>query len=332
MPNINQTTTMPILALGAPATILSGVTSGGATIAPPGSNALSPSPYVLPQRWSGFIRPEFVLGMDLGHFDSPIDSWGRERIGEDMIANNLIGFDIKVFDPEAISITTSSGLLATPNDAGYREALIEYSAAPNVSNLIRGSFVDLAYPVLAGGSLRGWRNTVPLHRLSTAVSPAVPRALLTTPFSGIRDFLAPTDPAQNNPAETYTDSLYRSGRVVVVGGAIRLFQPAFDTFTNRYESDGRVQGFVRPGLPLTAAIVGGGGVGTRWTASTDLSIVDLGTNGIDDDGLLGVDTDYERETLAPFQSMAPAIQISVRLENLENRQFKQSSVVYRDPK
>jgi hypothetical protein len=158
------------------------------------------------------------------------------------------------------------------------------------------------------------------------------RPLLITPFSGIKRFPTVTDPAQNDPSQTYTDSLYRSGRVVVVGGAIRLFQPAFDTHTNYYESDGRVQGYVRSGLPIPATTVGGGGVGSRWTASNDLDFVDLGTNGLDDDSVLGVDTDYERETLAPFPSIAPAIQISVRLENSENRQFKQNSVVYRDPK
>ena len=309
-------TSMPVLALGPPATILNALTLSGTRIAPPSTPTVSP--VVTPGQLSGFLRPEFVLGTDLNHPNNSNDSWGLERIGEDLIANNVLGFDVKVYDPEAVSLTTSQGLLVGPNDAGYREAMIEYN--PVSSLVMRGDFVDLAYPVLAGGSLRGWQ-TRPRDRL-VDTSPAISTDamdLLVTPFSGV---------LRAGTGMTYTPSLIRSGRVLSSGTTIQLFQPAYDTFTNHYETDGLLQSYERLGIP--AASVGGAGVGTRWTATNNPAYVDLGSNGLDDDGNFGADDAFERETLPPFIEGHAFIQVTVRLENLGNRQFKQSSVVHRD--
>jgi type II secretory pathway pseudopilin PulG len=310
-------TSMPVLALGPPAAILNAVTLGGIRIAPPATP--TSFPVVTPSQLSGFLRPEFVLGNDLIHPDNPTDSWGLERIGEDLIANNVLGFDVKVYDPEAVSLTTSQGLVVGSNDAGYREALIEYN--PASSFVMSGDFVDLAYPVLAGGSLRGWQAR-PKDRLvdtSAALSNNA-MSLLVTPFSGL--LMSP------GGGMTYTPSLIRSGRILSSGTTIQLFQPAYDTYTNYYETDGLLQGYERMNIP--AGSVGGAGVGTRWTASNNLAYVDLGSNGLDDDGSFGADDAFERETLPPFNQGHAFIQVTVRLENLANRQFKQSSVVHRD--
>jgi hypothetical protein len=189
---------------------------------------------------------------------------------------------------------------------------------------MRGDFVDLAYPVLAGGPLRGWQAR-PMDRLAT-VDMALPGVanLLVTPFSGIINFAGVV-----SDLGPYTPSLTRSGRIVTDGsGAVRLFQPAYDTHTNHYETDGLLQGYQRMNIP--AASVGGAGVGTRWTATNNPAYVDLGSNGLDDDGNFGADDAFERETLPPFIEGHAFIQVTVRLENLGNRQFKQSSVVHRD--
>lgn len=329
-------TSMPVLALGPPATILAAIAaSDGARLAPPPTGA-SASAIVTPTALSGFLRPEFVLGNDLMHVNNVGDSWCLERIGEDLIANNLIGFDVKVFDPQAVSVTTNQGFVVGSNDAGFRHALSTYIAGPAPARLMRGDFVDLAYPVLAGGALRGW-GPIRLDRLSATNSPPIftnavtqQRAigLLSTPFSGLA--------ALGNAGNSYTQSLYRSGKVVTDGTGIRLFQPTFDTYTRYYETDGLIQGYVRPTFPIPPAIVippaifGGGGVGTRWTTSNNANYVDWGSNGLDDNGLFGIDDPSERETLPPFLAKPTSIQIQIRLENLGNRQIKQASVLHRD--
>ncbi len=318
-------TSMPVLALGPPATILSALTTDNVRLAPPPTGAGGQAA-VTPTTLSGFLRPEFILGNDLMHVNNVGDSWCLERIGEDLIANNLIGFDIKVFDPQAVSFTTDQGFVVGSNDAGFRQALNNYIAAPNPVQLMRGDFVDLAYPVLAGGTLRGW---VPrrLDRFSTADAPAIPvstltTGLLSTSFSGVA--------ALGTAANSYSQSLYRSGKVVTDATGVRLFQPTFDTYTRYYETDGVIQGYVRPTFGIAPAVVGGGGVGTRWTTSNDADFVDRGSNGLDDDGYFGVDDPGERETLPPFMTKPTSVQVRIRLENLGNRQIKQASVLHRD--
>ncbi len=324
--NVNITS-MPILALGAPAAILDtrAELDNNVRLSPPPTP--SGAAVVRPNRWSGFLRPEFVLGGDYSHLNNSADAWGLERIGEDIIANNVVGFDVKVFDPQAISISTLSGMIVGSNDPGFREAVLEYAAdttANKATRLMHGDYVDLAYPVLAGGSLRGW-GPMRRDRLATANTDPVNASvasLLATPFSGIVGF--------GNLSNSYTPAIYRSGKLLISGGGIQFFQPTFDTYTSAYEVDGLLQGFERTGSPVAAADVGGAGNGTRWTTYNDANLVDRGSNGLDDDGLFGADDDGERETLAPFQAKASAIRVTIRLENRDNRQLKQASVVHRD--
>ena len=223
-------TSMPILALGDWPAVLEATTTGSPLLAPP----LTPTtePVVTPSRWSGFLRPEFVLGLDRTHREFLNDSWGSERQGEDLLTNNALSLDVQIFDPEATFFTTNNNLVVGPNDAGYREAIIGHANATQTS---QGGFVDIAYPVLAGGSLRGWQSRL-LDRRSTNGSPQVPTAngYLNTPFSGV------TENGSNYERNRFF--LQRSGRLYVdPAGQTRLFQPAFDTFTMHYETDGMEQ-------------------------------------------------------------------------------------------
>lgn len=319
--NDSTITSMPVLALGPPVGILNATSVNGTRMAPPlpasGSNAI-----VTPSSLSGLLRPEFVLGQDPVHTTTVGDTWGLERIGEDLLANNLLAFDVKIYDPQAVSIRTSNNMVVGSNDPGFREALSESPLGP----VMLGDYVDLAYPVLAGGALRGI-GAMPLDRLQTAsfaaIAPAV-RPLLITPFSGVANF-------GGGLTNTYVESLLRSGKIVTDANQVRLFQPTFDTFTSSYETDGFVQGYVRPNSPVSAANVGGNaGVGTRWTPSNAAALVDIGRNGLDDDGAYGADDELEQETRPPFLSSAPAVRVTIRLENRDNRQLLQASVVHRD--
>ena len=150
---------MPVLALGDPATILSAVTPDSTRLAP--VNTPTTATIVTPNWLSGFIRPEFVLGNDLTHINDPNDDWGLQRIGEDLVTNNVLGFDVQIFDPGAALFsdnpadTTSAVIQETvgPGDAGYRNAVQAWLNNSVVSKRENGAFVDLAYPVLAGGAI-----------------------------------------------------------------------------------------------------------------------------------------------------------------------------------
>lgn len=183
-------TSMPLLAMGGPHQLL--IRAGTGDNAPsdhvvppfaPNSGAATVTPLFL----NGFLRPEFVLGQDLTHTDYPGDGWGIERRGEDVIASNIVGFDVRGFDRSAAVLLTSgvdgvyggpggSGTMAdagasgsddlaiTPGDAGFFEVVRNAAVAqPSPTDVppqpavvgMRGAFVDLFYPFQAGGTLRG---------------------------------------------------------------------------------------------------------------------------------------------------------------------------------
>jgi len=313
-------TSMPVLALSGPATILNMLHTSGSRLAPPLSSA-GAAPVVTPSQWSGFLRREFALGDDNTHLN-PGPFWGADRRGEDVLVNNALSFDLKIYDPNVPFFSTTTGLVVSPNDAGYRETILD--AITNARTpVLTGGFVDLCYPVLAGGSLRGWQARS-LDRVNTTTGAIIPAtgSYLITPFSGLTGF--------TNASQSYANSLYRSGRLVTnAANEIALFQPTFDTYTTWYESDGFQQGRVSNTME-----------GTRWSSTTGTT-ADLGADGLDGVGIyggglatssgdFGVDDFGERETLPPFLVTPEAIQVSVRLENPTTRQIRQASVTTRD--
>lgn len=320
-------TSMPVLALGGPATILSAVTPDSTRLAP--VNTPTTATIVTPNWLSGFIRPEFVLGNNLTHINDPSDDWGLQRIGEDLVTNNVLGFDVQIFDPGAAlfsdnpAVNTGNIMQDTvgPGDAGYRnsvQAWLNNPVGTDETKRENGAFVDLAYPVLAGGAMRGWQPRR-LDRRSSSDFTFVDAhnrmsGVVVSPFSGIRAVTA-------NPQTAYQDALLRSGRMATSGQSVVLFQPAFDTYTSAYEKDGFYQGVVNSNSK--------GSLWTTYIQGNNTVTVDRGANGLDDDLQFGVDDFNERETLAPFLNKAEAIRVTVRLENPSLRFVRQASVDYR---
>ena len=320
-------TSMPVLALGNAPTILSTITTGTPTarIAPPATP--STGPVVTPAGLSGFLRPEFVLGNNFTHLDDATDLWGAERIGEDLLVNNALSFDVQIYDRNATFVDTSrfddspGVVVVGPSDAGYRGAVAETISQigthtktfANYSE--QGGFVDLCYPVLAGGSLRGWQARRLDRRQGTDnAAIGTTGSVLITPFSGIKDY-----DATDTVPDVYQPSLFKSGKLVSSGTTIRLFQPTYDTFTNSYERDGFLQS------ELTAS-----SFGKVWSSLAGSGTTDLGSNGLDDDGTFGADDFAEQESSAPFINKPDSIRVTVRLVNPKTRQIRQASVVYRD--
>ena len=317
-------TTMPILALEGPVDLITN-TSTATPALRPADNSSGTSPVILDTRVSGFLHRNYVLSGD--------------RKGEDVIANNCRGFDVQIFDPDALQFLTSQNLVVGPNDAGFREAFLD-STTQQVPG---GTFVDLCYPVLAGGAMRGWqaRQVALSNSASSPGNAAIPvgtgNANLTglqSPFSGLEFETGATAFPTAASGKVYSESLLKSGRLLIVSNQIVLFQPAFDTFTTAYESDSYAQD--RRFNSSTGLLSG-----TYWRQLTgsDATTIDLGSDGLDyptptsGTPVLpvrpGTDDVGERETSAPFTTTPGAIKVSVRLESGGSRQLRQSSVVFR---
>jgi hypothetical protein len=70
--------------------------------------------------------------------------YNANRVSEDVILTNVIGFDVKVWDPQAPIIQTTSGVVLLPGDPGYIKWL-EYNEHAGNYPVGSGAYVDLNY-------------------------------------------------------------------------------------------------------------------------------------------------------------------------------------------
>jgi type II secretory pathway component PulJ len=166
----------------------------------PAATALTPDYWVDPHP---YLETDTVTGTLLHYLDG-------DRIAEDVVMTNVIGFDVKVWDPGApVLADDTTGELYAPGDPYYLTALA--SMGSGYSAVDYGAYVDLNY-----------MQTMP-----------------DGDSNGIPDYVPPTGaPAShfyyagfNNPA---APSLHPHG--TLPGGTLR---PAtYDTWSSHYEHDG----------------------------------------------------------------------------------------------
>ena len=241
---------------------------------------------------AGFLHPAFAL---LG-----------DRTGEDVLATDLLAFDIRAYDPSAPILNYNNELTLRPGDPGYGTQVPITTA----NTVAYGEFVDL-----------NWAGKLPSAIVASI--PAAQRTLIQTELSGITTAGIPTD------------SLFRSGLNKAGSGSgppFMIYQPSYDTFTDLYEHDGILQAELNSARGLVTVI---GSVTLRepWRATA----IDAGFDGIDNNPVVampnvpfagpGIDDISERETSPPFPVDLRGLQISVRLESPSRKQFKQMSTI-----
>ncbi len=243
---------------------------------------------------------------------------------EEVIASNVVAFDVRGFDPSARQFLSpgidglwgSTGAIADagfpgtddlvlgPSDPGYTVA----ATTVGVPNANGGAYVDLGWGTKVTNQLiNGATPKKYVIGNSTAAPVQPPNSNFITPLSG-------WDTALAIPAGV-SDSLILSGRYSLSG----IYQPTFDTFTDAYESDGYVQnqgiwynGLVRFGV----------------TPASNLLAPDQGTNGVDDNGDNIVDDFGEHETSPPFNYRMPSVQIKFRVLDVKAGTLQELSMVH----
>ena len=291
-----------------------------ATLAPPQQLHLTPwRPY---DAWSNEPHPYGEL--------SPIDgvdpitgsmnafaSYPFPRIGEDVVLTNVVGFDVKVWDPQAwvLPATDAAGTQANltmnnywtvgtftddgvipgvavlPGDPGYELALAHALVANDIGGtnwflpVGYGAYVDLNY--MASMNLGG--------RPSGGTVAGLKLWLLNlTPFAG-----------PGNPRSQ--------------------MQRVYDTWSTHYESNwidlnlNGVKDFVAPLADL-------GNEDYDFDSSSN-PIIDEGTDGIDTDGNGLVDDEVEQEAPAPYPVPLRGIQIKIRVFDPDSRQVRERTVI-----
>lgn len=105
------------------------------------STATAPPPIPPLEPITGVLVP-FLMAPDNNGDGQPDVSL---RVGEDVILTNVIGFDVKVWDPEA-PVVSDGNVLLQPGDPGYLAALADaFGPGPTFAIAARGAYVDLNY-------------------------------------------------------------------------------------------------------------------------------------------------------------------------------------------
>jgi len=323
--------TMPVLALGNaipdPVNLPNWVTA-------------SPRPtFALTGELNGFLLPQYVLNRSArDRFNDA--RWDRR--GEDVVMTGILGFDVRGWDPQA-PVVLSSGADGGPgrtgqddNGDGTNDDLLELGAAgsddlvitpsdpgflvvarspltPTTLRIVdRGAYVDLEYARKNGGL---FSSNVTIGSQSVAPpSAANLAALLDTPLSGF---------TVSSTVGVFPDSYLKSGKFLP---SVPLFQPAYDTFSDVYETDGFDQGF-----DASAGAAGSPVAVWRMNASTGVPLgtsdgIDLGRDGLDNNANELIDEVLEEETSAPYVVPLKGLQVRVRVEDPDTRLIKQMTV------
>jgi type II secretory pathway pseudopilin PulG len=248
------------------------------------------------------------------------------RRGEDVMLSDALAFDLRVFDPGAPlypSINNTAdvnypGTILEPSDPGWQFAATKDVNAANIATkpIGSGAYVDLGY--WNADFLQFFRRGVSTPSINT------PGVLIDPSKYGAptANFWGPMSPKSQLRYIKFNNPSYR------VDDLLDYDYCTYDTWSFHYEHDG-----VNENLALE-------------TALGENSIIDKGTNGLDDVGeylnsatgqfvkptaaqpqiLLGPDDVGERETAPPYDKPLRGVQVILRLYERDSRQIRQVSV------
>jgi hypothetical protein len=274
---------------------------------------------------------------------------------EEVVGSNVVGFDIRGFDPSAQLLANpgadgawgianydddASGnpldnaneagwpgtddLIVGPSDPGYA-LMLRKMEAPFSQPLVianSGAFVDLGWGRKVVNQLENAGMTNMLTGTDPGMTHFTKAATLISRQSAIwSSSLSGFEPMLSGTVAMPTFSLAKAGRFNAPNA---IYQPVYDTFTDFYESDGNRQEF---GISANGRIPYGG------QSSTNNPGPDMGRNGWDDpaagqppNGV--IDDDIELETSPPFRMRLPSVQIKFRVQDQTAGTLQELSVVH----
>jgi prepilin-type N-terminal cleavage/methylation domain-containing protein len=237
----------------------------------------------------------------------PVPLWGARR-GQDVMMTEVLGFDVRVYDPGApiygrrddptnTDTTNNPITVLQPSDPGWRLA---YNAdlglvRPTFEFMGQGAYVDMGYTFLPLPYDQRAPN-VPSGKSWTLPWFAIPRSLI----------------------DVYYDS-----RTDKINSQLAPGYAVYDTWSFHYENNGVNEDLRRSD-------------GSNWQiVGTPQDPVDEGTNGFDDYGnyvdawnviRLGPDDVGERETVPPYDKPLRGVQVLVRTYEVDSRAIRQVRV------
>lgn len=219
---------------------------------------------------------------------------GADRKGEDVMLNDVLAFDLRVFDPGAPLYAVNDTVLE-PSDNGWAAAYlsIEQPAVANAefdAMVGQGAYVDLGY--------------VSMHPSVPPLPPIPPNPTssaqpLRPQFAGLPDPKSGLD--------------FSGGTIASV---------AYDTWPYHYEDDG---------IDQDEAVDNNTGVDQGTNRLDDIVPYDHDNDPVTPritpaSGVQGVDDASERETQPPYNHPLRAMQAKIRVYDRESRQIREATV------
>lgn len=351
------TSSMPLLALSPPHTLLAAnaasdvVNTGTVNLAAMGGQSAGAAAFS-PFSMVGFMRPEFSLAdyyydrlPQVGESDHPMGipvASPTLRGGSDIIAEDVLAFDVQVFDPAAplaiwlgpdgvpgsagdddgdgtpnneseLGFANSDDTIVDASSYGFRNALTRFdttmAASPDFSIRARGGFVDYGYARTAGGTIGGMNTTrVPSYTTSGPVYAL--RPLFVTPFSGIES---------STGTVPFPAGWINSGRVLMSDGPINSFyQPMIDTWTDFYNRDPFFQG---NSTAINAAFIG------NPTTLISTRCYTTGSASSTGSGFVTGGSVAASESAPPTTIMPTALKITIRIYDPKAGEVRQQTVI-----
>jgi type II secretory pathway pseudopilin PulG len=260
-------------------TVLPGSTVTLPTMPPFMARDFSTNPYP----WTNYV--DTASGTQSHYYDTTVT-----RITDDVAMTNVVGFDVKAWDPGAPVLQYNNQILM-PGDSYYTKLMTGVVSWTGVSVAYYGAYVDL-----------GWDPNSVYYAKRTAGTPLPYFGHVGKGYIVGGNYSAPTylgvntGSSQRDPSGLMADS-----NSPVDNKSARVY----DTYSLHYEYDGVQQP----------------------THATGVTVADIGTNGGDDDGYNGADDPGEAETCPPYPVPLRGIQIKIRAMDPDSGQVREVTVV-----
>jgi prepilin-type N-terminal cleavage/methylation domain-containing protein len=263
------------------------------------------------------VSEQASSGVDKGEHNMITAASRTFREAEDIILSNIVGFDVKAWDPGApvFRVVADKDFpelvgCVVPGDPGYLLALNRFMITPT-SDIHRpvsfGAYADLNYMgYLASQSPYSFGITA-----------------TNFPLTKYRSALATMNANGGLPMPSFAGPGDLTSKLAAVRDGTWLWSPAtYDTFSRHYEYDGVSQ--ITPttgGLNIVP-------ISKRLNHYTGELLCDPGMNGVDDNGNGLVDEPYERDAVAPYEKPLRGIRVSIRAIEPDSKNVRQVTVVH----
>jgi type II secretory pathway pseudopilin PulG len=222
-----------------------------------------------------------------------------ERQNEDLVLDNVLAFDVQVFDPGAPLYNYQNTQLNACSSVAFVEAVFARRNSTTGPTQVTGfgGYADL-----------GWNDVRDMTNLANNVD---------SKYNG-PNYMYDYTTISGSPLPLFQQERRLGWHPTIDHPELRRNPSVYDTWTTYYETDQSNQELAPFYSNLPAPPV-------PWVAWQS-DIIDQGANGLDENNVNGPDDPLERETSPPYPYALRGVQVKLRIYEPESRQIRETTV------